>query len=155
MDANYGQAPSAFIEIRGREGSKTIYRKTVNSLDDVTDAERVILDGIAKRLPAKAFDAYFEADTIELMLNPNGKVICEQLGGGQMRVCRMREADVVALRGWQNPDILFMTYGFTGMAIMPVFILWKAVNERNEPNRKSGATPAGISSRKRSPQSGG
>ncbi len=83
----------AFIEIRGREGSKAIYRKKVNCIEDVSDAERQKLDGIAKRLPAVAFDAFFEPTTIELMLNPDGKILHETLGGGMKHICDMRDSE--------------------------------------------------------------
>ena len=46
-----------FIEIKGREGSKTIFRKRIPFLEDITDAEIQKLLGIAQRLPAVAFDA--------------------------------------------------------------------------------------------------
>ncbi len=85
--------PHPFIEITGREGSKTVFRKRINSLEDVTDAEVQKLLGIARRLPAVAFDALFDADTIELMLNPDGKMFQEKLGGGMTHICDMRESE--------------------------------------------------------------
>lgn len=91
MIANHTSSP--FIEIRGREGSKTVFRKKVNCLEDVTDAEIKKLDGIAKRLPAVAFDAFFAPATIELMRNPDGEIWHETLGGGMAHICDMREAD--------------------------------------------------------------
>jgi type IV secretion system protein VirB11 len=86
-------APDHFIEIKGREGSKTIYRKKINSLEDVTDAEIQKLLGIAKRLPAMAFDALFDPLTIELMLNPDGKIWHEKLGCEMEYICDMRESE--------------------------------------------------------------
>ena len=82
-----------FIEIRGREGSKTVYRKKVNSLEDVTEAELQKIVGIARRLPAAAFDALFDPFTIELMLNPDGRVWQEKLGGDMLHICAMRESE--------------------------------------------------------------
>ncbi len=93
MSAKYTPISEASIEIRGREGSKTVYRKRVNHLDDVTDAEIKKLDGIAKRLPAVAFDAYFEPTTIEMMLNDDGEIWQEKLGCKAEYICDMREAD--------------------------------------------------------------
>jgi type IV secretion system protein VirB11 len=87
------EGKDAFIEIKGREGSKTIYRKRINSLDDVSDAEIQKLMGIAQRLPAIAFDALFDPLTIELMLNPDGKVWQEKLGGDMTHICEMRESE--------------------------------------------------------------
>ncbi len=83
----------AYIEIKGREGSKTTYRKRVNSLEDVTDAEIQKLIGIARRLPAVAFDALFDPLTIEIMLNPDGKMWQEKLGSCMTHVCNMRESE--------------------------------------------------------------
>ena len=86
-------ASGAFIEIRGREGSKTTYRKRVNSLEDVTDAEFQKLVGIARRLPAVAFDALFDPLTIEIMLNPDGEMWQEKLGSGMTQICEMRPSE--------------------------------------------------------------
>ncbi len=83
----------AFIEIKGREGSKTVYRKKVNSLEDVTEAEIQKIIGIARRLPAAAFDALLDSETIELMLNPDGDIYLEKLGQGMRKICRMRESE--------------------------------------------------------------
>jgi type IV secretion system protein VirB11 len=83
----------AYIEIKGREGSKTIFRKRVDFLEDVTDAEIQKLLGIAQRLPAVAFDALFDPGTIELMLNPDGKIWQEKLGEGMTHICTMRESE--------------------------------------------------------------
>jgi type IV secretion system protein VirB11 len=83
----------AFIEIKGREGSKTIHRKRIGSHEDVTDAEIQKLLDIAQRLPAVAFDALFDPLTIELMLNPDGKMWQEKLGGGMTHICFMRESE--------------------------------------------------------------
>lgn len=83
----------AYIEIKGREGSKTIHRKRVSSIEDVTDAEIQKLIGIAQRLPAIAFDALFDPMTIELMLNPDGEIQQEKLGCGMEHICDMRESD--------------------------------------------------------------
>lgn len=83
----------SFIEIKGREGSKTIFKKRISFLEDITDAEIQKLLGIAKRLPAIAFDALFDPQTIELMLNPDGKVWQERLGEPMVRICRMRASD--------------------------------------------------------------
>jgi type IV secretion system protein VirB11 len=93
MTANHESTSSGFIEIKGREGSKTIYRKKVNHPDEVTDAEIQKLLGIARRLPAIAFDALCDPDTIELMLNPDGKMFQEKLGCKQVEICRMRASD--------------------------------------------------------------
>ena len=93
MTANSEPIPYPFIEIKGREGSKTIYRKKITGLDNVTDAEIHKLLGIAKRLPAVAFDALFDPQTIELMLNPDGKIWQEKLGGGMTHICDMRESE--------------------------------------------------------------
>ena len=82
-----------FIEIRGREGSKTVYRKRVNNLEDVTEAEIQKIVGIARRLPAAAFDALFDPHTIELMLNPDGRVWQEKLGGDMLHICAMRQSE--------------------------------------------------------------
>ncbi len=87
------EASEYFIEIRGREGSKTTFMKQVAFLEDVTDAEEKKLEGIAKRLPAIAFDALFEPGTIELMLNPDGWIWREKLGEKMRRICRMREVE--------------------------------------------------------------
>jgi hypothetical protein len=75
MDANCKQIPESFIEIRGREGSTAVYRKKVSHIDNVTDAEIQKLLGIARRLPAIAFDALFDPATIEIELNPGGKLL--------------------------------------------------------------------------------
>ena len=83
----------AFIEIKGREGSKTIFRKRIAFLEDITDAEIQKLLGIAQRLPAVAFDALFDPGTIELMLNPDGKIWHEKLGEKMVHICDMRESD--------------------------------------------------------------
>ncbi len=83
----------AFIEIKGREGSKTVYRKRVNSLEDVTEAEIQKIIGIARRLPAAAFDALLDSETIELMLNPSGDIYLEKLGQDMHKICRMRESE--------------------------------------------------------------
>ncbi len=87
------QSDEPFIEIKGREGSKTIYRKRINCLEDVTDAEIQKLLGIAQRLPAVAFDALFDPLTIEVMLNPDGKIWQEKLGGSMTHICDMRESE--------------------------------------------------------------
>ena len=92
-DTGASALPVAYIELKGREGSKTTYRKKVNSLEDVTDAEIQKLLGIAKRLPAIAFDALFDPQTIELMLNPDGKVWQERLGEEMVYICDMRESE--------------------------------------------------------------
>ena len=60
MTANNEASNASFIEIRGREGSTTIHRKKVSHIDDVSDAEIQKLLGIARRLPAVAFDALFD-----------------------------------------------------------------------------------------------
>ncbi len=82
-----------YIEIKGREGSKTIFRKRIAFLEDITDAEIQKLLGIAQRLPAVAFDALFDPSTIELMLNPDGKIWQEKLGEGMAHICNMRESE--------------------------------------------------------------
>ena len=81
----------AYIEITGREGSKTVFRKRIAFLEDITDAETQKLLGIARHLPAVAFDALFDPATIELMLNPDGKVWQEKLGERMTHICNMRE----------------------------------------------------------------
>ncbi len=83
----------SFVEIKGREGSKTVFRKRISSLEDVTDAEIQKLLGIAQRLPAIAFDALFDPLTIELMLNPDGKIWHEKLGERMAHICNMRESE--------------------------------------------------------------
>jgi type IV secretion system protein VirB11 len=84
----------SFIEIKGREGSKTVFKKRIAFLEDVTDAEIQKLRGIAQRLPAIAFDALFDTDTIELMLNPKGEVWQEKLGVPMEKpICMMRESE--------------------------------------------------------------
>ena len=87
------QSNEAFIEIKGREGSKTIFRKRIPFLEDITDAEVQKLLGIAQRLPAVAFDALFDPGTIELMLNPDGKMWHEKLGEKMAYICDMRESE--------------------------------------------------------------
>ncbi len=82
----------AFIEIKGREGSKTIFRKRIAFLEDIIDAEIQKLLGIAQRLPAVAFDALFNPGTIELMLNPDWKIWHEKLGEKMVHICAMRES---------------------------------------------------------------
>ena len=84
---------SLYIEIKGREGTQTVFRKKVNSLEDVTEAELQKIIGIARRLPAAAFDALFDPETIELMLNPDGKIWQEKLGQDMRRLCTMRESE--------------------------------------------------------------
>ena len=88
-----GADAESYIEIKGRVGSKTIHRKPVNCIEDVTDAEIKKLAGIALRLPAIAFDAFFEPDTTELMLNPDGKVFHEKLGCPMVHICNMRSSE--------------------------------------------------------------
>lgn len=83
----------AYIEIKGREGSKTTFRKRIPFLEDVSDAEIQKLLGIARRLPAIAFDALFDTGTIELMLNPDGKIWHEKLGEEMVHICDMRESE--------------------------------------------------------------
>ena len=83
-----------FIEIKGREGSKTIFRKRIPFLEYITDAEIQKLLGIAQRLPAVAFDALFDPNTIELMLNPEGEIWQEKLGEPMDEpICTMRESE--------------------------------------------------------------
>ena len=93
MTVNNEASNAAFIEIRGREGSTTIHRKKVSHIDDVSDAEIQKLLGIARRLPAVAFDALFNTDTIEIELNPDGKLFQEKLGCEQEHICDMRASD--------------------------------------------------------------
>ncbi len=93
MTANNEASNASFIEIRGREGSTTIHRKKVSHIDDVSDAEIQKLLGIARRLPAVAFDALFNTDTIEIELNPDGKLFQEKLGCEQEHICDMRASD--------------------------------------------------------------
>ncbi len=87
--ASLPPAGDSFIEIKGREGSTAVYRKKVDSPGDVTDAEVQKIIGIARRLPAAAFDALLDAETIELMLNPDGDVYLEQLGKEMYKICKM------------------------------------------------------------------
>ncbi len=91
--ASFAGSGESYIEIRGREGSKTVYRKKVNNLEDVTEAELQKIVGIARRLPAAAFDALFDPQPIELMLNPDGRVWQEKLGGDMRHICAMRESE--------------------------------------------------------------
>ena len=93
MSVNVPEETHHYIEIKGREGSKTIYRKEISDLADVTDAEIQKLLGIAKRLPAIVFDALFDPLTIEIMLNPNGRVYQEKLGEDMKWICCMRESE--------------------------------------------------------------
>lgn len=91
--ASFTANDGEFIEIRGREGSTTIYRKKVNCADDVSDAEKQKIIGIARRLPAIAFDALLDPMTIELMLNPDGRIWREPLGGDAVWICRMKASE--------------------------------------------------------------
>jgi|GEM_PF-160354 len=88
-----GGTDGPFIEIKGREGSKTIFRKRIAFLEDITDAEIQKLLGIAQRLPAIAFDALFDQQTIELVLNPDGRIFHEKLGEKMVHICDMRESE--------------------------------------------------------------
>ncbi len=81
------------IEIRGREGSEAVYRKKVNRPEDISDAELQKIIGIARRLPAAAFDALVDPATVELLLNPDGKVWWEQLGRDMEHLCDMPESE--------------------------------------------------------------
>jgi type IV secretion system protein VirB11 len=82
-----------YIEIRGREGSTAVYRKKVDSLENVTEAELRKIAGIARCLPAAAFDALLDPATVELMLNPDSKVWLEQLGCAMRHICDMPAAE--------------------------------------------------------------
>ena len=101
----------SYIEIRGREGSKTIFKKRVSSLEDITDAQIQKLLGIAQRLPAVAFDALFDDQTIELMLNPDGKIWHEKLGESMRHICNMRESEadefIRKIAGYLNKTIVW------------------------------------------------
>ncbi len=77
----------------GRDGATRVFEKEFTGLDDVTQAQIDKLDGIAKRLPAVAYDALFDPDTIELMLNPDGKIWQERLGLGMRHICYMAESE--------------------------------------------------------------
>lgn len=48
---------------------------------------------MARRLPPQVFDALADPETIEVMLNPDGRVWCERLGGGMSWLCRMAAAE--------------------------------------------------------------
>ncbi|MDR0363152.1 MAG: P-type conjugative transfer ATPase TrbB [Planctomycetota bacterium] len=91
--ASLSREGERYIEIRGREGSTAIYRKRVNSLEDIAEAELQKIVGIARRLPAAAFDALFDPLTVELMLNPDGRIWQEKLGGDMRHICAMRESE--------------------------------------------------------------
>ena len=83
----------AFVEIKGRVGSKTIIRKQLSSIDGFSEATLEKLKGLALRLPAVAFDAFLDGRTIELMLNPDGKVWLERMGEDMVHICNMPEAE--------------------------------------------------------------
>jgi type IV secretion system protein VirB11 len=91
--ASLSSAGETFIEIKGREGSTAVYRKKVNSPGDVADAEIQKIIGIARRLPAVAFDALLDPDTVELMLNPDGDVYVEKLGQDMYKICEMAASE--------------------------------------------------------------
>ena len=100
----------------GREGATRVFEKEFTGLDDMTQAQIDKLDGIAKRLPAQAYDALFDPDTIELMLNPDGKIWQERLGIGMAHICNMPESEadefIRKIAGclkkiitWENPRL--------------------------------------------------
>ncbi|MDR1612443.1 MAG: P-type conjugative transfer ATPase TrbB [Planctomycetota bacterium] len=96
MQIDFAAAPArpAAIEkmIHGPPGSRTVVRRKVNRLHDASNAEFEKLLAVARQLPAVAFDALFDADTIELMLNPDGEVWHERLGQPMTHICDMEES---------------------------------------------------------------
>ena len=97
MQTSVSQQPNSSIvapdfTIVGPPGSKTVIHKKQNALHDKSNAEMVKLLAIAKQLPPIAFDALFEEDTVELILNPDGKIWHERLGKSMVHICDMAES---------------------------------------------------------------
>ena len=88
-------SPSAAMEeriIHGPPGSKAVVRRKVNRLSDASNAAFEKMLAVARQLPPEAFDALFDLETIELMLNPDGRVFQEKLGREMEHICDMEES---------------------------------------------------------------
>jgi type IV secretion system protein VirB11 len=78
--------------IHGPPDSKAVVRRMVNRLNDASNAGFEKMLAVARQLPPEAFDALFDPETIELMLNPDGRVFQEKLGCEMEHICDMEES---------------------------------------------------------------
>ncbi|MDR1611522.1 MAG: P-type conjugative transfer ATPase TrbB [Planctomycetota bacterium] len=108
--------PQNTVAIAGKPGTTRVLQKPVNGPNGLTEAQLHKLEGLAGRLPVPAFDALIDPETIEILLNPDGRVWQEILGIGMRHICDMPAAEaedfirrVAGYRNttvtWENPRL--------------------------------------------------